>query len=199
MTTRPGLMTLGLLAGVAIAGWLIKRDADGEDTNVLDEVLDWLVENTTSEEARIAKMEPVTAVQFRILLTDWARHGLQVHVGQTLRTPAKEKALQAEGKTSANLKHSWHTIGRAVDVYPIIPETGKADLDGKRVDLFKLMHDIAAARGWRGIAFNADGTKRLITNSKGKKIWDGGHLEWRSPYDTIAQAVQAEGAQYGIA
>jgi hypothetical protein len=32
-----------------------------------------------------------------------------------------------------------------------------------------------------------------------KKIWDGGHLEWRGPYDTIAEAVEAEGAAYGIA
>jgi hypothetical protein len=35
--------------------------------------------------------------------------------------------------------------------------------------------------------------KHLITNSKGKKIWDGGHVEWRDPYDSIGSAVAAEG------
>jgi hypothetical protein len=76
---------------------------------------------------------------------------------------------------------------------------GVADRDGKDVDKFRRMHQLAAARGWRGIAFNADGSKRLIANSKGKLVWDGGHLEWRAPYGSITEAVAAEGEAYGLA
>jgi hypothetical protein len=64
-----------------------------------------------------------------------------------------------------------------VDLYPIDPETGQPDLNGKRTELFRIMHERAELHGWRGIAFNADGTKRYLNTSKGR-VWDGGHLEF---------------------
>lgn len=111
-----------------------------------------------------------------------------------MRTSAQEKKLIEDGKTAATLTHSWHELRRAVDLYPIDPDTGKPDDNGRRLDLYIAMHAKAKAMGFRGIAFEADGvTKHYIKNSKGKLVWDGGHLECRGPYATIAQAWAAEG------
>ena len=163
-----------------------------------DEIGDQVVQLTSSAEERLAKLQPDVQAQLRALLDGLAAEGISVHVGQTLRTPAQEKAVIDAGK-SAVKSHSWHELGRAVDLYPINPDTGNADLKGARVDLFRRMHEIAGALGWRGIAFTSDGEKRFITNAEGKPIWDGGHLEWRAPFGSIAEAVAAEGAAFGIA
>jgi len=194
----PALMILGLLAGVTIAAWLL-RQSEGDDMGLLDSLGDWLSTLTTTEQTRVSQLQPDVQSEFSGLLSDWAASGIAVTVGRTLRTSAQEKALIEAGKTAANLKISWHQLGRAVDVYPIDPTTAVADTDGRNVDLFRRMHAIAASRGWRGIAFNSDGTKRYIRNSKGKLVWDGGHLEWRAPYGSIAEAVAAEGEAYGLA
>jgi hypothetical protein len=192
-----GAIVAGAIVAVLFGVWFIKRETDGE--SLFDSIGDFIAELTTSEEGRLQKLQPEAQAMFRALINSLeADEGIKVHVGQTLRTPAQEKAVIDAGR-SAVKTHSWHELGRAVDLYPINPDTGKADLDGVRVDLFLRMHEKAAALGFRGIAFNADGSKRFITNNAGKKIWDGGHLEWRGPYDTIAEAVEAEGAAYGIA
>ena len=194
----PALMILGLLAGVGFAAWLLQQ-SEGDDMGLLDSIGDFLATLTTTEQTRVSQLQPEVQSEFQALLSDWAASGITVTVGQTLRTSAQEKALIEAGKTAASLNISWHQLGRAVDVYPVDPVTGSADRDGRNTDLFRRMHAIAASRGWRGIAFNTDGTKHYIRNSKGKLVWDGGHLEWRSPYGTIAEAVAAEGGQYGLA
>lgn len=204
MTFKPGLTFVGLLAGIGLAAWLIKRQEEEPDVSLFDQIGDLFVQLTTTEEGRIAKLQPEVQAQLRALLGDLYSAGVPVEVGATLRTSAREKALIAEGKTSASLTVSWHQLGRAVDMYPIdndgyvVRELRKDRLEVD-IALFRRMHEIAKANGWRGIAFNDDGTRHFITNSAGKKVWDGGHIEWRSPYDTIAQAVAAEGAQYGLA
>jgi 3D (Asp-Asp-Asp) domain-containing protein len=164
----------------------------------IDAIGDALVELTTSEETRLSQLEPTTQALVRQLIQTLVNQGLVVHIGQTLRTQAAEKAAIAAGK-SAVKTHSWHEIGRAVDMYPINPDTGSPDMDGVRVDLFLQMQRTAESYGFRQIAFKDDNTKRLITNAKGKEIWDGGHMEYRGDYATIAEAVAAEGATYGIA
>jgi hypothetical protein len=183
----------GIASGAA-AWWYFGR----ERFDIIDEIGDAVVELTSTDEARLAQLGPATQAAARELIAQLAQQGIGVKVGQTLRTPAQEKAAIDAGR-SAVKTHSWHEIGRALDLYPIDPATGSADLDGVNVELFRQMHEIAAAVGFRGIAFNDDGSKRYITNSAGKKIWDGGHLEWRSPYGSIAEAVASEGAAYGIA
>lgn len=193
-----GMVVLGLLAGVAIAALLLKQSEEGEDVGLLDSIGDIWVQLTTTEESRIAQLQPDVQAELRLLLSDLFAAGVPVEVGSTLRTSATEKALIAAGKTSGSLKISWHQLGRAVDIYPL-DENGAADRAGKDVDKFRRMQEIAEGRGWRGIAFNADGSKHYLTNSAGKLVWDGGHIEWRAPYGSIAEAVQAEGAQYGLA
>jgi hypothetical protein len=181
---------------VALSAWWSARDEDG---GIVDTTVDVLTLLTSSEADRMAKLEPTTREELGALIDTLAGSGLRVFVGQTLRTAAQEKSNVDAGKTAAGLVYSWHELGRAVDLYPIDPDTGKPDYAGKRVDLFQQMHAAAALAGWRGIAFQADGvTKRTITNSKGHPVWDGGHLEWRAPHATIAAAVAAEGAAFGI-
>lgn len=192
--------TTAYLAGGAAAlglGYYLLRARDGAGS-VLDQVGDDLVLLTTSEESRLADLEAGTQAAARALIQALHEDGLEVHVGQTLRTTAQERA-QIDAGHSAVKTHSWHELGRALDLYPINPDTGSPDFDGIRIDLFVRMHDAAAAAGFHGLAFNPDGTKRLITTAAGKKIWDAGHLEWRAPYGTIAQAVAAEGAAFGVA
>lgn len=197
--TRNEKIAAFLAAGgglVAAAAWWSGRDEDG---GIVDTALDALALLTSSEADRMSKLEPVTREELGTLIATLADAGLRVFVGQTLRTAAQEKSNVDAGKTAAGLVYSWHELGRAVDLYPVDPDTGKPDYAGRRVDLFIQMHAAAKLLGWRGIAFEPDGvTKKTITNSKGKPVWDGGHLEWRSPHATIVAAVAAEGAAFGI-
>jgi hypothetical protein len=188
-----GLMVAG---GAALAGAVWWQSEN--DESVIDMVTDYLALLTTSETERMDQLEPETQSKLRDLIFALSAAGIRVRVGQTLRTAAQEKANIAAGLSSADLVHSWHELGRAVDLYPYDPDTGEPDMKGKRVDLFQQMHSIAKAQGWRGIAFQADGvTKRLIKNSKGKLIWDGGHIENRGSYASMAQAWAAEGPAIG--
>jgi hypothetical protein len=152
----------------------------------------------TSEESKIAKLEPGTQSALLALMADLNAQGLHVYVGQTLRTKAEEKAVHDAGATGAGLVYSWHELGRAVDLYPIDPDTGHPDLHGARVDLFRQMADTAANYGFTSLAFNGDGSRHLLHTATGHTIWDGGHLEFKGPYTTIAQAVEAEGKAFGL-
>lgn len=186
-------IVLGVIIAVIVGVWLVTRE---DDTNPIDELGDELTMLTSSEETRLSQLEPETQAAARQLIANVAAKGVRLHVGQTLRTTAQEKAVIDAGK-SAVKSHSWHEIGRAVDMYP---DDGFGSPDYNPTDLafYHMMTDEAAALGFRSLAFNDDGSKMLITNSKGKKIWDGGHLEYRAPYGTIAEAVAAEGPAYGI-
>jgi hypothetical protein len=187
---KVALFVAGGAALVGGAWWW--SESQGED--LFDMVADFLAELTTDEAQRMEALEPETQSRLRDLIFALGAEGIRVYVGQTIRTAAKEKQLIEAGKTSGNLVHSWHELGRAVDLYPIDPDTGKWDRDGRRLDLFQRMHAVAKTMGFRGIAFETDGvTKRYIKNSKGKLVWDGSHLECRGPYATMAQAWAAEG------
>jgi len=190
---------IGAVAAILVGVWLLSDYEESEgDATVLNELKDFFYVLSTSEESRLQQLEPTTQEKVRLLLQRLRdEDGIVCYVGQTLRSPAQEKANVDAGKTSAGLKYSWHELGRAVDMYPTV--NGKPDYEATDLDQFRTMAEKAEEIGFRSLAFNPDGTKRLITNSKGKKIWDGGHIEWRAPYDTIAQAVAAEGATYGIA
>lgn len=195
MSDRAWVIFLGLLTAVVV-GIMIFPDEATETLNSLGDVLYNL---TTSEQSRFDNLQPDVQTQLTSLILALDQQGIKVRVGQTLRTPSEEKAAIDSGH-SAVKTHSWHELGRAVDLYPQNPATGADAIgDASDIELYRTMHDVAASLGWRGIAFNDDGSKRLITNSKGRKIWDGGHLEWRAPYGTIAEAIATEGGQYGIA
>jgi hypothetical protein len=184
------------VGGGLLAFWWLHRDEPG---SLIDQVVDAVVELTSSDESRLEQLQPDTQDAVRQLIQQLANQGIRVKVGQTLRSSAAEKEAIASGHSSANLKVSWHQLGRAVDLYPINPDTGSADLDGVRDDLFHEMVATARAMGFRSLAYENDGvTRHYIQGTKGP-IWDGGHLEWRAPYSSIAEAVAAEGAAYGLA
>lgn len=185
----------GLAAATAGYAWWTRNRAG----SLIDKLGDSINMLTSTDEARLSQLQPDAQAAFRNLLGVLEADGIRVKVGTTLRTAAAEKSAIETGHTSSTLKVSWHQLGRAADLYPYDPATGAPDLDGKNTALFWRMHQLAADLGFRGIAFNADGTRRYITNAKGEKIWDGGHLEWRLPYGTIAEAVAAEGAAFGLA
>ncbi len=185
---------LGLLAAIGLGIWLVERDGKGD---LGDQIGDALVTLTTSEEHRLSQLESETQAQVRALVQSLKNDGLDIFVGSTLRTQAAEKAAIASGH-SAVKTHSWHELGRAADLYPVNPDTAAPDLEGIRDDLFVQMQQRAVELGFHQIAYNDDWSRRYITTSKGK-TWDGGHVEWHGPYDTIALAVEAEGAYYGIA
>lgn len=143
------------------------------------------------EETNLAGLQPSARRALEQLIARLEARGVKVLVGSTLRDADEQAAILARGSSATS--QSWHLLGRAVDLYPIGPD-GVADLAGKHVELFRTMHAEAAALGWRGIAFNPDGSKRFITTNKGK-VWDGGHLElrdgmtWAAAFDALKTRV----------
>lgn len=121
-------------------------------------------------------LTPATTRALAALLGALAAAGIRVRVGSAGRSDAAQwRALDA-GRSGTF--QSKHRTGEAVDLYPIDPATGAPDLAGRNVELFRRMHAIAQKLGWRGLAFNADGSLRYLTNPRGGRFWDGGHLEW---------------------
>lgn len=120
---------------------------------------------------------PGVRTALETLLRALAAVGIRVKVGQTGRTPAAQARVFDAGRSAT--RSGQHQKGRAVDLYPIDPSTGFPDYAGRNLDVFRRMHQIATALGWRGLAFNADGSPRYLTNADGRRFWDGGHLEWR--------------------
>jgi hypothetical protein len=141
---------------------------------------------TTSEEARLQQLVPSAQAALRRLQARLLEQGIGTYVGSTARTEAQQAANVSKGVSATN--HSWHRVRRAVDLYPLLP-TGKPDLQGTQLELFRRMHQEAEKLLWRGLAFNKDGSKRYITTNKGK-VWDGGHLEYPEGM-TWAQAESA--------
>jgi hypothetical protein len=145
----------------------------------------------TSEQARAQQLIPAAQSALERLQADLlTNYHLGTYVGSTRRNPAEQAAIVAKGASAT--QHSWHLLGRGVDLYPIAPD-GKPDLPGKHLELFRTMHQVATRYGWRGLAFHPDGTKRYIETVKGK-VWDGGHLEFP---EGMTYALAAAGAKGG--
>lgn len=144
-----------------------------------------------SEAEREERLLPQVQAALERTRQDLAAEGIETWVGSTKRTDAEQAAKVAAGVSTTS--NSWHLLGRAVDLYPVLPGTNQPDLKGEHVDRFRRMHAVAAQHGFRGLAFNADGSKRYITGSKGK-IWDGPHLEYPEGM-TFAQAKAKDPAR----
>lgn len=171
------VLGLGLIAGAA---WATER------------LVSRLLESA-AETASINALIPPAAAALRNLRDALAQAGINTRVGSTRRTTAEQAAALASGHSSTT--HSWHLLGRAVDLYPFDPLTGQLDLAGKNTGLYRKMHQIAAMGGWEGLAFNADGSRRLLINGAGQKYWDGGHLQFTQGM-TFAQAQASDAGKY---
>lgn len=141
---------------------------------------------STAESKRLALLQPQVAAAVVRLQRSLEESGIKTYVGSTLRTDLEQQSAHDAG-ASATLD-SWHEVGRAVDLYVYGPD-GKVDRAGEHINLYRAMHDKAKRFGFRGIAFNADGSPRYINTAKGK-VWDGGHLEYREGMTFAAAAAQ---------
>jgi hypothetical protein len=146
---------------------------------------------TKTEWARLQSLEPETRRRVETLLTLLRNRGIEVSVGSTRRTEAEQQKVIDAEKSAATI--SWHLSGRAVDIYPLIPGTREPDYKPSRPDLYRIMHQEWARLGGTGIAYKPypDGPNRIITTSKGTKLWDGGHIEYHGPYATASAAYLA--------
>lgn len=120
-----------------------------------------------------------------------AARGFDVYVGQTMRSQAQQAEAQARGTTSVTQSRSWHQLGRAADLRKRNAD-GTVDESTHDEAFFRALSEEAQKAGLRSLAFREDGSRLLIHTSHGD-VWDAGHVEYREPFDTLAQAFFAEG------
>ena len=151
-----------------------------------------------AESKRLHLLHPEVGPRVIQLFDVCRKNGMRLFLGSTLRTISEQAKLKADGKST--LKVGWHCLGRAADIYPYVRDkmdNFNPDFNGTDVAAFREMQKEAMAIGFRQIGFNPDWTKHYIMTTKGK-VWDAGHVEWRAPYATLADAVKAEGAEHGL-
>ena len=151
-----------------------------------------------SEEKKLSGLLPHVRARVEDLLRAMAARGYRVLVGSTLRSDAEQAKIVASGNSATS--NSWHLVGRAVDLYPYGPD-GKPDMDGRHVELYRILHQESARLGFSNLAFNADGSIRKIKTTKNGKqieVWDAGHVEFREGL-TWAKAADQYRATKGIA
>jgi hypothetical protein len=125
---------------------------------------------------------------FDQLIAAMTARGLEPFIGQCGRTPAQQAQAIKDGTTSKNQKISWHELGRAVDFRARVHD-GSEDLTTNNETFFRALYEEATKiLGLRSLAYHLDGSKLLING----KTWDAGHVEYRTPYTTLAEAVAAE-------
>jgi hypothetical protein len=146
---------------------------------------------TPGEVFKLAQLTAETRERVLLLIEAMARRGLDVYVGQTLRTQAQQAEAQARGVTSAHQDRSWHQLGRAADLRKRNAD-GSIDETTHDEGFFRALWEDARAVGLRSLAYHDDGTKLLIKTTHGE-VWDAGHVEWRGDFATLADAFAAEG------
>lgn len=135
-----------------------------------------LVKATSSKEAgRLAGLLPHVRDKLQELRRRLEAQGIPTLVGQTIRDADEQAAIVVKGASTT--QQSWHRLGRAVDLYPIV--NGEPDLDGKHTEVFRTMAKEAVKLGFQTLAFHtSDWSVRYLVRSNGTKFWDGGHLQW---------------------
>lgn len=146
---------------------------------------------TPVEIFRLTQLTPETRERVQQLIDAMTARGLDVYVGQTLRTQAQQHEAQARGTTSATQSRSWHQLGRAADLRKRNAD-GTVDESTHDEGFFQALFDEATKVGLRSLAFRADGSRLLIHTTHGD-VWDAGHVEYREPFGTLAEAFTAEG------
>lgn len=140
-----------------------------------------------AEQGRRDMLLPQVRAALDQLRARLASVGIETFVGSTGRTEEEQRAHIEAGRS--DVKFSWHQLGRAVHVAPVI--AGKTIINDpeltRHIDVLRRIHREAAGFGFRGIAFNADGSKKFLKSG----AWDALHLEY--PEDmTLAQAAAKE-------
>lgn len=144
---------------------------------------------TSAELARLDELSPAARPWFESLIRAMQSRGYDPFIGQVYRTPKQQHEAIVQGATSAHQIVSWHEIRRAVDFRRRLPD-GTEDLTTDGPDDFwqALSAEANQLPGMRSLAYHDDGSKILLNGV----TWDAGHVEYRAPFDTLAQAVAAE-------
>lgn len=146
---------------------------------------------TKAETDRLALLIPECKRRVEQVIAALGARGFDVYVGQTMRTHAQQQEAVARGTTSATQTTSWHELGRAADLRKRLPD-GSVDETTHDEPFFHALFEEAKEAGLRSLAYREDGSRLMIHTTHGE-VWDAGHVEYREPYDTLAQAVYAEG------
>lgn len=146
---------------------------------------------TLAELDRLELLIPEARWRVERLIQAMAAEGWDVYVGRTQGSPAQTAAAVAAGRAGKNMKHDWHELRRAADLRRR-KATGGPNFDTSPASepFWRALYKHATALGLRSLAYRPDGTKFLIEGSKGT-FWDPGHVEYRAPYKTLAEAVKA--------
>jgi hypothetical protein len=156
-----------------------------------------------TEASRRQLLEPDVRDAVDALRAAAAAEGIETMIGSTRRTADEQAAKVAAGLSAT--KNSWHTVGRALELYVMSPApTAKdpkklsADVNGKEVQKYRRLHELAKRFGGRGIPggqpFTATGEKAYITTNGGK-VWDVAHIEFPGKYKTVAEVVAVQSAR----
>jgi hypothetical protein len=147
---------------------------------------------TPGELARMQRLIPEARERIWRVIESMAARGFDVYVGQTSRTAEEVAAAAAAGRASVGMKHDWHQINRAADLRRRKPAGGVNFDQGPASEPFwRALYEEATKHELRSLAYRDDGSKLIIHAAHGD-IWDSGHVEWRQPYATLAEAVAAE-------
>jgi hypothetical protein len=142
----------------------------------------------------IDMLEPEMLRKYLLLEQTLAnKYGMKLLRGRTRASIAEGRKNYENGVSSIKSGISWHTLGRAIDVYPYDPKTGKPDMMGRNQALFRKLHQEWFKLGGYGLAYlpYPNGPIRRLKGKKGA-YWDGGHLEWHGPFKSLAVAYAAE-------
>jgi hypothetical protein len=140
---------------------------------------------------RLSQLIPEARTRVQQVIDAMAALGHDVYVGQTLRSQAQQAEAQKRGTTSASQSRSWHQLGRAADLRKRNPD-GTVDESTHDTAFFQALFTEATKVGLRSLAYREDGSRLLIHTSHGD-TWDAGHVEFRDPFGTLAEAFYAEG------
>lgn len=147
---------------------------------------------TPGELARLQRLTAETRERIWRVIDDMAARGFDVYVGSTARTAEEVAKAVAEGRASKGMTHDWHMLGRAADLRRRKPDGGVNFDQGPASEPFwRALYEVATAHGLRSLAYRPDGSKLIIHGARGD-IWDSGHVEYRHPFATLAEAVAAE-------
>jgi hypothetical protein len=127
-----------------------------------------------TEAERFSYLTPPTQALAASILRDLRAAGIAAILGETLRTPERQRALYAEGTRTATADPGRHGRGEAFHIIIVDPATGKADTKALRKDLYGVMHRSAESHG--GFVY---GYRVLRNRAAGTAFTDPYHVEYR--------------------
>lgn len=177
---RNTVIAVGVFGGAVVVGALVAfKGSKGKGGKAV---------KTLSELQRIGLLRPEVKEKWLAVLREAKGIALpgRIVTGTTLRTAAAQKVQFEEGR-SAIQTVGFHGVGAAIDFYYTVNPPALESWT-KHVPLLRKVVKIAEKHGFTSLAFNADGTQRIIKTKKGS-FWDAGHVEYRTP--EVVKAIAA--------